>query len=222
MSQSPEPYEAPKPAPARQPRRILALGGIGIVALGVAKLTWDALHLSRTESAWLPILAGAAMLVGAVIWRALETPSVGGLVEPPPREHRHRAWAAWAVVLLVAAQALIPLRYYTGDDPFDERFSWRMFSAVRVNRCNLEAFDRTEGRQVPVPLMQEIHVGWITTIRRNREAVMERYLRWRCEEQEVEGARLQNVCISPEGNRVDTILDIDCDSGDITASMGTP
>lgn len=216
MSEPPEPYEAPEPAPARQPRRILALGGLGLVVLGVLKLAWDALHLTRSEASWLPILSGAALLVGATIWRALDTPEVGGLVEKPPTEPRLRAFAAWAVVVLVVAQSLIPLRYYTGDDAYDERFSWRMFSAVRVNRCNLAAYDEVEGRRTQVNLMQEIHVGWVTTMRRNREAVMRRYLSWRCETEEIDGARLTNVCVSPEGNQTLTMRAIDCASGTIS------
>lgn len=139
------------------------------------------------------------------------------------RARTRRRWIAGGAALAVAVQALIPLRYYLGDDAYDERFSWRMFSAVRMQECRISASETTNGAAQRVRLMETIHVGWITTLRRNREAVMERYLEWRCEHEGVQRARLENECRTPDGDPVPTIVrEIDCASGAITREGGTP
>jgi hypothetical protein len=86
-----------------------------------------------------------------------------------------------AIVLLVAAQLAIPLRYYAGGDPYDERFSWRMFSEVRVVSCDPSATETKEGATAPVDLGRELHEAWTGLLSRNREAVIERFLEHRCE-----------------------------------------
>lgn len=134
-----------------------------------------------------------------------------------------RRWIAAFAVCVLLAQALIPLRYYFGDDAYDERFSWRMFSAIRMQACDIAASETTNGRTHPVRLMETIHAGWVTTLRRNREPVMERYLAWRCEQEGVERARLENRCRTPDGTAVPTIVrEIDCGSGEITREGGLP
>lgn len=124
-------------------------------------------------------------------------------------------------VAVLLVQALIPLRYYLGDDAYDERFSWRMFSAVRMQQCDIAASETTHGVTRPVRLIETIHVAWINTLRRNREAVMERYLEWRCEQDGVSRARLENECRTPDGREVPTIVrEIECASGEITREGG--
>ena len=145
-----------------------------------------------------------------------EDPGVAAL-----QSSRRLRWIALGVAVALVAQGTIPLRYYLGDDAYDERFSWRMFSAVRMQECNIAASETVDGARRPVRLMETIQVGWITTLRRNREAVMQRYLEWRCEQEGVERARLVNECRTPEGRRVPTIVrDIDCATGAITAEGG--
>jgi hypothetical protein len=98
-----------------------------------------------------------------------------------------------------------------------------MFSAVRMQECDIAAAETTNGSQHPVRLMEAIQVGWITTLRRNREAVMERYLEWRCEQEGVERARLENQCRTPDGREVPLIVrELDCASGELTAEGGLP
>ncbi|MGE0792455.1 MAG: hypothetical protein AB7S26_42665 [Sandaracinaceae bacterium] len=202
--------EVPSPAPFAV--RVLAWGGVGLVLIGLGKLAFDALSEVRSEHAWLPLLAGTAALIAAAYARALAPEESTASSRPP-----HRA-ATIALFGILAIEALVPLRYYTSDDAFDERFSWRMFSAVRVYRCRLEAFDERAGARTPVNLMTEVQVGWINTLERNREAVQDRYLTWRCEDDENDGARLVNHCLSPEGRAVDVERSIDCASGEITSS----
>lgn len=137
------------------------------------------------------------------------------------RERKRLRWIVLGVGVALVAQGLIPLRYYLGDDAYDERFSWRMFSAVRMQECNISASETVSGERRAVRLMETVQVGWITTLRRNREAVMQRYLEWRCEQPGVERARLENACRTPEGVEVPTIVrDIDCATSEITAEGG--
>lgn len=133
---------------------------------------------------------------------------------------RRRGIAA-GVALALLVQVLIPLRYYFGDDEYDERFSWRMFSAVRIQQCDIRASETRSGRTEPVRLMATVQAGWVTILRRNREAAMERYLEWRCEQPGVTRARLENQCRTPEGERLPTIVrEIDCASGRIVREGG--
>ncbi len=207
----------PSAAPPRPPRRMLAFGGLGLVALGVGRLLYDALSLQRSVHAWLPLVAGAIALLAAAIWLALDTPVPEGLVRPPPASARGRGLAIAAVLGLVALQALIPLRYYLGDDAYDERFSWRMFSAVRVHDCRMQAYDEVSGGARPVQLMRLVQVGWVTTMQRNREAVLERYLRWRCARDDApDAARVENACVSPEGRRTRLVWRLDCAGDEVT------
>jgi hypothetical protein len=224
---APKPTEEPSSV---TPRAILAYGSAAIVLLGLGLLAYDVFtHELRHTGLW-ALLAGAVGLVASAIWRSMDEadgleptlaePAVSTHGEGPYRSgvsttasalprHASTVLIVSAVVLLV--QALIPLRYYLGDDGYDERFSWRMFSAVRMHACSLSAFETRNGTEQPVSLQRQIQVGWITTLERNREAVMERYLRWRCEQEGIEAVRLENRCRTPEGREVPLVLRaLDC------------
>ncbi len=114
------------------------------------------------------------------------------------------------------AQVLIPLRYYLGDDPYDERFSWRMFSAVRVHQCRVAAVETTDGTPRPIDLNREIHRAWINTLRRNRDAVTQKFLQARCDGDGVSEVVVTNNCVDPDGARVDPIIwRRDCSTGEV-------
>lgn len=232
--------------PKGHTRRTLALGSLVLLVLGLALLGYDVLTGVQRTTGWIPLLAGTIGLLAAAIWSALEdarsrAPTVPVETDPPqeagPRpdaspastppgvhpERRRLPWIAAGAIAIVLVQALVPLRYYLGDDAYDERFSWRMFSAVRMHRCDLRASETVNGHERPVRLMQTIHVAWVTTLERNREAVMQRYLRWRCTQNGVERARLVNRCVSPDGREVDPIVrEIDCASGEISRGEVAP
>jgi hypothetical protein len=207
--------------PGGTPLKVLGWGSFALLLLGLGLVARDVFAQEQTGNQWLPLVAGAVGLVVTAAWDAVASPARRPTVVLPPRSPRRRRLVYAGVAALMLAQAVIPLRYYLGDDRFDERFSWRMFSAVRVYRCQLRAFETAGGVERPKRLMSTIHVGWITTMRRNREAVMRRYLRWRCEQEGVEGARLVNRCVTPEGNRVpDVVRAIDCGTGAIISQGG--
>ncbi len=208
-------------------RRVLALGSLGLAALGLGLLGYDVFTHTQRGTGWLPLLAGTVGLVAAALWQAIEAGASATPTVPldAPREGSRRVyplgtylpWITAGALLVLVIQALVPLRYYMGDDVYDERFSWRMFSAIRMHECSLRATETVNGASREVPLMQTVQAGWVTTLNRNREAVMQRYLRWRCEQEGVERARLHNACVSPEGRRVPPVVrEIDCASGEIT------
>lgn len=197
--------------------RALGYGGLGLTALGAAMLAYDVTTETARTAGWIALVAGVVGLIAAAILRgaadADAVPTV--LVEAPP-EARGQPVAVGVFVVAVLVQAAVPLGYYLGEDRFDERFAWRMFSAVRVYDCNFGAYETRDGSEQPVNLMSTIHVAWITTLRRGREAVMDRYLDWRCEQEGVSAARVVNRCTTPEGNRVpDVVRRIDCASGEV-------
>lgn len=200
------------------PRLALAVGSAAVLLFGVGWVIHDVLEVSRASSAWWVVSAGTAGLLAAAIWDATARDDAAPLRARAPETTGGRALVIAGVLVALAIQIAIPLRYYLGDDPFDERFAWRMFSAVRVYRCDLAAYDVNDGQQSRVDLGRTIHVAWVTTMRRNREGVLQRYLSWRCENNEIDGARVVNRCVTPEGDQVpDVVRQIDCDDGAITS-----
>ena len=115
---------------------------------------------------------------------------------------RWRRRVARGAMLLLAVQLLLPLTYYTvRGAPYDERFAWRMFSAIRLHRCTSEAveIDVDGSASAPLELRGLVHVGWVSLMRRNRQDVIEAFLRRRCEEAGVAAVRLENFCESSAG-----------------------
>jgi hypothetical protein len=81
-----------------------------------------------------------------------------------------RTWQGRVILLVVTVQLLLPLSYYCARrDPHDERFAWRMFSPMRMARCNPRF--TLDGR--PVPLASLYHEAWIELAQRGRFAVIE-------------------------------------------------
>ena len=118
-----------------------------------------------------------------------------------------RVSSAWLWVL-VAVQVAIPASYYLGcrgED--DERFAWRMFSAVRLKRCSVEAYDgdlRDAAASPSAPrvdLAQAAHASWARSLSRGRTYVIERFLAMRCLQDGVRAATLVRRCQWPSGRR---------------------
>ena len=120
------------------------------------------------------------------------------------------------LLVILAIQLIVPPLYYLRDDPYDERFAWRMFSGIRMERCRVAALETRE-REAAIPLREELHVAWINHLRRNRRPVVERFLRARCERDDVQTARVVNECVAADRTRLPLrVTRIDCESGDIT------
>jgi hypothetical protein len=121
------------------------------------------------------------------------------------------------LAVFLGLQLLIPLRYYLGSDPYDERFSWRMFSAVRVHRCQVSVVETVADQPRPVDLARAIHFAWINTLERNRDSVVKKFLQVRCARDDVSEVTLTNHCVTPDGTRIEPIVwTRDCASGELS------
>jgi hypothetical protein len=119
------------------------------------------------------------------------------------------------IVVAVLAQLLIPLTYYLRDDPYDERFAWRMFSGVRLQECELGVFETRGAGEQTVNPYQVVPAGWVEGLKRNRRRVVERYLTLRCEREGTTHVRVENRCVEVDGTPLPPIeVARDCASGE--------
>jgi len=79
-------------------------------------------------------------------------------------------WRGRFILVFVVSQLLLPLHYYVGRrDPHDERFAWRMFSPMRMTKCQpTVTIDGT-----PLVLGSEFHEAWLELAGRGRFVVVE-------------------------------------------------
>ena len=81
-----------------------------------------------------------------------------------------QSWRGRFILVMVASQLLLPLHYYINHrDPHDERFAWRMFSPMRMARC--EPTFLLDGK--PFALATTFHEAWIDATARGRFSVVE-------------------------------------------------
>ena len=114
----------------------------------------------------------------------MDDDAAGGAIGGP--ERGGRALILGFITAFICLQMVVPATYYAGDNPSDERFSWRMFSMRRAERCQISVQEHvgTPG-QVTVRdlhLSSLIHEGWKSAISRRRTDVIQAFFRWRCEE----------------------------------------
>jgi hypothetical protein len=107
--------------------------------------------------------------------------------------------------LLVALQVAIPASYYLRVDRDDERFAWRMFSAVRMRRCEVSAYDVRGSSRLPVDIPGVLHASWIRSLERGRAKVIDRFLATRCTAG-AEEAQLERRCREPSGRTLQPML----------------
>jgi len=102
------------------------------------------------------------------------------------------------IAAFLGVQALLPLHYYLlGKDHYDERFAWRMFSDVRMLRC--EGSFAVGGR--PVDLAARFHSAWITLLERGRSEVIGEMGQRLCETAEAP-VHLSLSCREADGRKV--------------------
>jgi hypothetical protein len=113
----------------------------------------------------------------------------------PGRSSRRRAVNA-AIGVFLAAQVLVPLSYYVSDRRYDERFSWRMFSTLRVRDCHVHVTELVGPHSTPrtVDVQRDVHVSWLRLLERMRGAVIDAYLRRRCADPEVRRVEFTSSC----------------------------
>ena len=95
-----------------------------------------------------------------------------------PQRKRHNLFIG--VVLLL--QIGMPLSYYVSDRSYDERFSWRMFSTLRLRDCKVEVRELPRGATEPrrVSVERDVHIAWLRLLERMRTGVVDAYLDRRC------------------------------------------
>lgn len=104
-----------------------------------------------------------------------------------------------AIVALLALQIGLPLSYYLGDTPYDERFAWRMFSPIRLIKCSVTLYDETHGAQERLRDLAEMHVVWRNLMRRGRIPVVEAFARTWCAEAPGRKLTVDLTCGPPDG-----------------------
>ena len=129
--------------------------------------------------------------------------------------------ASFALWTLVAIQVAIPASYYLWRSPTDdERFAWRMFSAVRLKRCTVQVFD-DEGAsdKRPLALAHAAHASWVRSMTRGRQRVIERFLATRCAGRRAAEPVLFRHCAWPSGRTLPSeAYRYDCAAGQLEVS----
>lgn len=118
--------------------------------------------------------------------------------EPPSSETpvaRTRQNLFIGAVLLL--QILVPLSYYVSGRSYDERFSWRMFSTLRLRDCKVEVIEQPGARQVHIE--RDVHIAWLRLLERMRTGVVEAYLRRRCQNSDAQRVDFVCTCKDTDG-----------------------
>jgi hypothetical protein len=133
-----------------------------------------------------------------------------------------RRWTTALILGFLAFQLALPLSYYLGDDRFDERFAWRMFSSIRMTDCQLMARRAAGPNQFEeVEVYRDIQIAWANLIKRNRDEVARAYLERRCNRAESPQVELRTVCRSPDGVRTRHTWRARCERGVIERTDDT-
>ena len=103
------------------------------------------------------------------------------------------------LVLFFGIQMYAPIRYYLGDYPWDERFSWRMFSTVRTLKCRPQLWSQQsdDSRRQPLRLSREMHMVWVNLMKRGRLRVVEEFARSYCQRRPETALYISLSCPNP-------------------------
>lgn len=118
------------------------------------------------------------------------------MAKPTPK---HVANTVIGVVLAILVVS--PLSYYTvRSDKYDERFAWRMFSSIRMVRCNVQY----QVGPSKIRLMRSFHEAWVNIARRGRRVVLDRMTEKLCAEHPDTPVRMTLSCrhIGEKDNRI--------------------
>ena len=119
------------------------------------------------------------------------------------------------IALFLVIQFALPLHYYLGSDPYDERFAWRMYSPMRMVKCRASIYEFEDGVRKKIKLSRDVGMPWVKGISRGNLRVLKAYAQRRCAALEAEG-RSANLfasvrCKLPDGridNRADPSEDL--------------
>jgi len=108
----------------------------------------------------------------------------------------------WVLVAFLALNLLAPMRYYVLDDPYDERFAWRMFSGIRFESCQVAlSMQPTQSNSwVTLQPRQLFHAGYVTLLERRRPEAIDAALAHVCQNNpDAAQTRYQAQCRSVTG-----------------------
>ena len=128
------------------------------------------------------------------------TVSAPGTSDADARKRRRENLTIAAILVF---QIAMPLSYYVSHRLYDERFSWRMFSTLRLRDCKVEVkehvnIDGSE-RVRQVNIERDVHVAWLRLLERMRSAVVDEYLERRCESPDVTSVDFACHCNDTDG-----------------------
>jgi hypothetical protein len=129
------------------------------------------------------------------------------------------------IAMFLTWQVLVPLGYYRAENRRDERFAWRIFSALAIApwRCGVRVQDFTDGAAPgrDVDLSYTLHDAWIVALRQGQDAVVESVLRARCASNAtVAAVELTRTCRAPDARPAPQMhVRLDCRSGVVTQEM---
>jgi hypothetical protein len=136
---------------------------------------------------------------------------------------RARMLANAFIGVFLAYQVAMPLRYYMSGRGLDERFSWRMFSSVRMLECEVDVAERVAGHERDVPLSKTVQVAWIGLLERGRSLVIEKFLSRRCDEEGVVRVDYHLTCKAPDGSKgPDVDRHMKCSDRKLVLGRGEP
>jgi len=125
------------------------------------------------------------------------------------------------ILAFLAYQVAMPLRYYLNDLGYDERFSWRMFSTLRLQRCTVQVHETVGGVEQLLDLTKELQVAWIGMLERYRRPVIDKLLARRCAGEKVSRVLFTRSCTDTDGSALpDVTVSLDCRSGELVADDG--
>ena len=127
------------------------------------------------------------------------------MTETPDRKRLRHA----LVTGFLFAQLAIPASYYVRDDPYDERFAWRMFSPTRMVRCQVAFTSEQNGRRTPVALQREVGQTWRGWMQRGHVRVVRGFGRDWCARNDTSAAPprlfVDMRCAMPNGRPATSI-----------------
>jgi len=146
---------------------------------------------------------------------------------PPP------GWARLIVSLFIGAfllwQVSVPLTYYLGQNKFDERFAWRMFSVLgwSQRKCSVtvtETVKSPDQASVPPQDLEVIIGSFVNLLVGNRAAVVKKFLNTRCKAHpQMIRVRLVRMCPLADGSEIAAgYMELNCRTGASKGSLETP
>ena len=162
-----------------------------------------------------------AAAAGAEAVSASEPTPPSSIAPIAPLAPRSRALANALILAFLAYQVAMPLRYYLNDLRYDERFSWRMFSTLRLQRCTAQVHETVDGAERTLDLRKELQVAWIGMLERYRRPVVDKLLARRCAKHEASSVSFTRRCTDTDGSQLPEItVSLNCGTGKLVADEG--